>query len=80
MLLRMYQPELVRSIHVFDVTDTAPMPVFMASPALPQDVVAKLQEAFAHARRQPWFGTLAGQLLITGYECVTHEIFHTTLN
>ena len=66
MLLRKHQPELVRGIRVLDVTETAPMPAFVASPALPQQAVAKLQDAFANARRQPWLGTLAEQLLITG--------------
>lgn len=79
MLLRKHQPELVRGIRVLDVTETAPMPAFVASPALPQQAVAKLQDAFANARRQPWFGTLAEQLLITGFECVTHETFQSTL-
>ena len=78
MLLRKHQPELVRGIRVLDVTETAPMPAFVASPALPQQAVAKLQDAFANARRQPWFGTLAEQLLITGFECVTHETFQST--
>ena len=79
MLLRKYQPGLMRSIHVLNLTDTAPMPAFMASPALSQDAVAKLQEAFAHARRQLWFGPLAEQLLTTGYECVTHKTFQLML-
>ena len=80
MLLRKHQPELVQGIRVLDVTETAPMPAFVASPGLPQEAVANLRDAFSAANRQPWFAELGQQLLITGFECVTHTTFQSTLD
>ncbi len=79
MLLRKYRPDLVADIRVLDVTETAPMPAFVAAPGLPSESVEALRSAFAQAHQQPWFEDVAASLLISGFEPVTKETFAPTL-
>jgi len=79
MLLRKYRPELTEGVRVLESTDTAPMPAFVAAPAVPADVVAALRDAFARADAQPWFGPFRDTLLIDGFAAVSPETFAETL-
>ncbi|MEM9354895.1 MAG: PhnD/SsuA/transferrin family substrate-binding protein [Pseudomonadota bacterium] len=79
MLLRKYRPELVKGIRVLESTATAPMPAFVASPNFSAEMVERLKTAFAAAHRQPWFERVGSELLISGFETVTHDTFSPTL-
>jgi ABC-type phosphate/phosphonate transport system substrate-binding protein len=78
-LIRQWRPELVASVRVLESTATAPMPAFVAAPAMPGEHVAALRAAFVAASARPWFAPLADALLIDGFSAVTHEDFRQTL-
>ena len=80
MLMRKYEPALTESVRILDSTATAPMPAFVAAPALPEKTGARLREAFAAAHTRPWFGRFREALLIDGFEAVTRETFASTLD
>jgi len=67
LLLRHHQPELAARVRVIESTATAPMPAFVASPAVPHETVKQLAAGFAAAGNQPWFHPLADELLIDGF-------------
>ena len=79
MLLRKYRPSLVEGIRVLDVTETAPMPAFVAAPNLPAKNVNALKRAFVDAKNRPWFEDVSKRLLITGFEAMEPELFASTL-
>ena len=79
MLMRKYEPETTAGVRILDSTATAPMPAFVAAPALPGETADSLREAFAAAHTQPWFGRFREALLIEGFEKVTQETFAPTL-
>lgn len=78
-LIAAYRPDLVAGIRVLDSTEVAPMPAFVAAPAMPADQVARLRQAFAAAATRPWFGEHAASLLLAGFAPVDHADFATTL-
>ena len=80
MLIRKCEPALTERVRVLDSTATAPMPAFVAAPALPEETVRRLREAFAAAHGRPWFERFRGALLIEGFETVTRETFAPTLD
>jgi ABC-type phosphate/phosphonate transport system substrate-binding protein len=79
MLIRKYDPDLTAGIRVLESTDTAPMPAFVASPAMNADEVMRLREAFAAACARPWFGAFRDALLIDGFVPASHETYLPTL-
>ena len=79
MLTRKYWPRLTEKVRVLESTDTVPMPAFVAAPAVPRHTVDRLREAFAAAHMRPWFAPFSASLLIEGFEKVTRETFHRTL-
>jgi ABC-type phosphate/phosphonate transport system substrate-binding protein len=79
MLIRHYRPDLTDGVRVLDSTETAPMPAFVASPALPVESVAALRAAFARAHARLWFPALGDALLIDGFAPVTLDSFAPTL-
>ena len=79
MLVRKYMPRLTEKVRVLESTDSVPMPAFVAASALPQRAVDRLREAFAVAHTRPWFAPFSTSLLIDGFEKVTRETFHRTL-
>ena len=79
MLIAKYKPELTAGIRVLESTDVAPMPPFVAAPALPAASAVRLREAFAAAASRPWFAPLARALLITGFAPVTRETYGVAL-
>lgn len=78
MLIRRYRPDLTDGVRILDSTDTAPMPAFVAAPAMPDAAVAALRSAFASARERTWFPALADALLIDGFAAVTFADFAQT--
>lgn len=78
-LIARHRPEITAGIRVLDSTDLAPMPAFVAAPAMPESAVTRLRESFAAAATRPWFAALAEPLLIAGFAAVTRESFATTL-
>ena len=79
MLVRKYLPELTEKVRILESTETVPMPAFVAVPAMPRRTVDRLREAFATAHTRPWFAPFRASLLIEGFELVTREAFHRTL-
>jgi len=71
MLIARHRPELTEAIRVIDVTATAPMPAFVAGPAVPAEIVARLQAAFASAHTRRWFARSATPLLLERFQPVT---------
>ena len=78
-LLRRHRPDLVDAIRVIDATALAPVPAFIAAPALPARSVAALKEAFVSAAAEPWFAPFADALCLTGFAAVDVADFGTTL-
>ena len=79
MLIARHMPALTSGIRVLDTTDTAPMPAFVAAPAMPADAVDALRTAFSQAASRPWFAPFRDQLLLQGFAAVTREDFAPTL-
>ncbi len=80
MLMQKYAADLTDRVRVIDVTATAPMPAFVASPTLPADAAQRLVAAFATAHAQAWFAPFRQTLLIDGFAAVTPEVFTSTLD
>ena len=78
-LIARHRPDITAGIRVLDSTALAPMPAFVAAPAMPAKAVARLREAFAAAASRPWFAEHAEPLLIAGFAPVDHGSFATTL-
>jgi ABC-type phosphate/phosphonate transport system substrate-binding protein len=78
-LLRLHRPELVADIRVIESTALAPMPAFVAGPAMPPAAVARLRHAFARAHETEWFPALATPLAVSGFAPVTLDSFSLTL-
>jgi len=74
-LLQQYQPELAAQVRVIDSTATAPIPPFVASPAVPREIIDRLAAALTSAQHQEWFPPLAARVLITGFAVCTCEDF-----
>ncbi|MDD9949634.1 MAG: PhnD/SsuA/transferrin family substrate-binding protein [candidate division Zixibacteria bacterium] len=79
MLVKKYLPELTENVRILESTDTVPMPAFVTSPAMPQNTVDRLREAFAAAHTRPWFAPFGASLLIDGFEPVTRGAYFRTL-
>ncbi len=78
-LIARYRPDLTAGIRVLESTELAPMPAFVASPALPAVAVQRLQQAFGAAATRPWFAAHGEALLIAGFAPVDQASFATTL-
>jgi ABC-type phosphate/phosphonate transport system substrate-binding protein len=78
-LMRKYAADLTDKVRIIDVTDTAPMPAFVASQSLPAEIVLRLREAFSNAARMPWFAKFGEALLIEGFAPATQDSFDQTL-
>jgi ABC-type phosphate/phosphonate transport system substrate-binding protein len=78
-LLRRYRPDLTVPIRILESTDTAPMPAFVASAALPAQSVERLKQSFAAARAAAWFAPLAEALSIEGFVPVGYADYAPTL-
>lgn len=79
MLMRKYRPALTDDVRILESTAIAPMPAFVAAPALPAETADRLRASFAAAHERPWFGRFRDTLLIEGFETVTRETFVPTL-
>jgi ABC-type phosphate/phosphonate transport system substrate-binding protein len=75
LLLQHYQPELAARVRVIDSTATAPIPAFVASLAVPREIIDRLAVALGSARHQEWFRALAAGTLTTGFAACTLEDF-----
>jgi ABC-type phosphate/phosphonate transport system substrate-binding protein len=79
MLIARHAPALVAGIRVLESTDVAPMPAFVAAPALPADAAARLRAGFAAAASRPWFPSLARELRLAGFAPVARETYAPAL-
>ncbi len=79
MLIRKYWPQLTEKVRVLESTETVPMPAFVAAPAVPCHTVDRLREAFEAAHTRPWFAPFREALLIEGFDKVTRETYHQSL-
>ena len=78
-LIARHRPELLRDIRVVASTALAPIPAFVASPALGGAAIGGLRSAFYGAAGRPWFASLAECLLIRGFVPVSPADFAPTL-
>jgi ABC-type phosphate/phosphonate transport system substrate-binding protein len=78
MLVRRHAPEVAAAVRVVESTETAPIPAFVAGPAVPEPDVRRLREAFAAAAGQPWFPPLAEVLMIEGFAPVSAADYRQT--
>ncbi|MBU8541305.1 phosphate/phosphite/phosphonate ABC transporter substrate-binding protein [Falsiroseomonas tokyonensis] len=78
-LIAQYRPGITAGIRVLESTALAPMPAFVASPALPAEAVARLRASFAAAATRPWFTPHAAALRLAGFAPVTQADFAKTL-
>lgn len=67
MLMQRYHPELAAGVRVIESTATAPIPAFVASPAVPREVIDQLATSFQSARERPGFPPIGDALLIKGF-------------
>ncbi len=79
MLIRHYRPDITEGVRVLESTATAPMPAFVAAPALPAEAVARLRAAFVAAAARPWFAPFGDALLIDGFAAADLASFAPTL-
>jgi ABC-type phosphate/phosphonate transport system substrate-binding protein len=79
MLIRKYNPKLTEGIRILQSTKTAPMPAFVAAPAMVADDIVRLRDAFSEAHTRPWFDQFREALLISGFAHVTRETFDQTM-
>ncbi len=79
LLVRRHLPALAERVRVVESTAVAPMPAFVAAPALPTAVVAGLKAAFVAAAARPWFAALAEPLCLAGFAAVVRDDYATTL-
>ena len=79
LLARKYLPAMTEGIRVLESTATAPMPAFVAAPALPEETIHRLRDAFSAAHRRPWFDRFREALLIERFVPVTRRDFDQTL-
>jgi ABC-type phosphate/phosphonate transport system substrate-binding protein len=78
-LIRHWRPEIANGLRVLESTATAPMPAFVAAPAMPARDVAALRAGFAAAAAQAWFAPFGDALLIDGFAPMTPDSFAQTL-
>lgn len=78
-LLARHRPDLTAPVRVLDVTATAPMPAFVAGPAVEPALVERLKTAFAGLHRDDRAGAILERLLVARFEPVTVETYAPTL-
>jgi len=76
LLLLHHQPELAARVRVIESTATAPLPAFVASPAVPAEIVDRLAAGFRSAHDQPWFRPLAEAIMIVGFAAPSVDDFN----
>ena len=78
-LIARHRPDLTQDIRIVASTALAPMPAFVASPALGAAAIGRLRLAFVGAPRRAWFAPLAEDLMIRGFAPMQAEAFAQTL-
>lgn len=78
-LIALHKPELTAGIRVIGATALAPIPAFVASPALPAAAVDGLKAAFAAAASRTWFPPLGHTLCLAGFAPVDKSDYAITL-
>jgi ABC-type phosphate/phosphonate transport system substrate-binding protein len=67
MLMQRHHPQLAAGVRIIESTATAPIPAFVASPAVAREVVDHLVTSFQSACERSWFRPIADTLLIDGF-------------
>jgi ABC-type phosphate/phosphonate transport system substrate-binding protein len=78
LLIARDRPDLADRVRTVEATGTAPVPAFVAGPAVPPETVAALRAAFAAAAAKPWFAPLGGALAIAGFAPVDAAAYAVT--
>ena len=79
LLIDRHAPELTAGIRILDVTALAPVPSFVASRAMPAEIVAALKAAFVDAAGKSWFAPFQDKLMLDGFASVELKDFAVTL-
>jgi ABC-type phosphate/phosphonate transport system substrate-binding protein len=74
-LLRRHDPEVVARLRIIATTAPAPAPPLVASPGLPADVRARIQEALLRVHTDPTMAEALDDLLLTRFAPVNPEAF-----
>ena len=75
LLLQRHQPEIAARVRVIESTVTAPLPAFVASPAVTDEVIERLAVCFGSAQAQPGFRSLAEPIMIDGFAASSLDDF-----
>jgi len=67
LLLKHHQPERGAEVRMIEPTASAPIPAFVASPAVRREVIEHLAASFASAQHRTWFHPLADAAMIVGF-------------
>jgi ABC-type phosphate/phosphonate transport system substrate-binding protein len=78
LLIARHQPQLVAGVRVLESTAVAPAPAFVTAAHTPAATVDALRAAFAAASQRSWFGALADELLLDGFEAVDASSYALT--
>jgi ABC-type phosphate/phosphonate transport system substrate-binding protein len=75
LLLQRHQPQLAARVRVIESTTTAPIPAFVASPAVRPEVAERLVAGFTSAERHDWFKPLADAIMLAGFAAAALDDF-----
>jgi ABC-type phosphate/phosphonate transport system substrate-binding protein len=67
LLMQRYHPGLAAEVRVIESTATAPIPAFVASPAVRREDVERLADSFQSAHKRPWVPPIGAALSIKGF-------------
>jgi ABC-type phosphate/phosphonate transport system substrate-binding protein len=79
MLIAHHNPRLCEGVRVLASTQLAPIPAFVAGPAVPDETVARLRATFAEAASKSWFEKFRHLLMLDGFAAVDQDDFAATL-
>ncbi len=78
-LIRKHDPAFAAQVKAIGMTESAPMPPFVATAALGEDVLARLRGAFRSAGAAPELAAAREELLLAGFDTPppgTYDVFH----
>lgn len=76
LLLRQYLPVLAARVRVIETTATAPIPAFVANPAVPHEIIDRLAVSFVSAQQRTWFRPLSDATMIDGFAAPAPDEFN----
>jgi ABC-type phosphate/phosphonate transport system substrate-binding protein len=78
-LVRRHEPAMAARLRVVATTDAAPIPLLIASPACPDETVARLTASLVAFGVAPECASLRGELCLSGFAPVVPEKYEKTI-